>query len=70
VQIPLKFITNATRRPRRRVVNDLASLGLEVAIEDVVTPATLAPEFLAREKLAPLLIVRPDLREDFLGLKS
>ena len=69
LQIPLKFITNATRRPRRRVVNDLAILVLEVAIEEVVTPATLAREFLTREKLAPLLIVRPDLREDFLGLE-
>ena len=34
-RIPLKFITNTTRRPRRRVVEDLARLGLQVALEDV-----------------------------------
>lgn len=66
--IPLKFITNTTRRPRRQIVGDLAQLGLAVATEDVFTPAALAHDFLARKALTPLLIVHPDLREDFAGL--
>jgi HAD superfamily hydrolase (TIGR01458 family) len=66
----LKFITNTTRRPRRRIVSDLANLGLNVATEDVFTPAILARDFLARRGLAPLLIVHPDLREDFAGLRD
>jgi HAD superfamily hydrolase (TIGR01458 family) len=70
LQIPLKFVTNTTRRPRRRIVSDLARLGLDVASEDVFTPAILARQFLARESLAPWLIVHPDLREDFLGLEA
>jgi ribonucleotide monophosphatase NagD (HAD superfamily) len=37
-KLPLKFITNTTRRPRRRIVRDLAQLGLQVALEDVYTP--------------------------------
>lgn len=69
-RIPLKFITNTTRRPRRRIVSDLARLGLSVASEDIFTPATLARGFLARQNLAPLLIVHPDLREDFIGLAT
>jgi HAD superfamily hydrolase (TIGR01458 family) len=64
---PFKFITNTTRRPRRRIVVDLARLGLDVALEDVLTPAALARDFLLRQNLAPFLVAHPDLREDFVG---
>jgi HAD superfamily hydrolase (TIGR01458 family) len=66
--IPLKFVTNTTRTPRRRIVEDLAGLGLPVAMEDVFTPAVLARALLIRENLSPFLVVHPDLAEDFAGL--
>ena len=69
-RIPLKFITNTTRRPRRRVVEHLARLGLQVALEDVYTPAAIAHDLLAQRKLTPFLVVHPDLREDFSGLAT
>jgi HAD superfamily hydrolase (TIGR01458 family) len=69
-RIPLKFITNTTRRPRRRIVEDLARLGVHVAFEDVYTPATIAHDFLAQRRLTPFLVVHPDLREDFSGLAT
>jgi len=65
-ELPLKFITNTTRRPRRRIVRDLAQLGLQVAPEDVYTPAALAHDFLARRNLAPFLVVHPELARGFL----
>ena len=68
VGIPFKFITNTTRRPRRRIVSDLARLGLSIDARDLFTPAALARNFLERENLVPFLIVHPDLREDFTGL--
>lgn len=68
--VPLKFITNTTRRPRRRIVEDLARLGLGASSEDVFTPASMARDDLARRNLAPFLITHPDLREDFAGLES
>lgn len=68
--IPLKFVTNTTRRPRRSIVEDLAQLGLQVTIDDVFTPAILARAFLLRENLAPFLVAHPDLREDFAGLPA
>ena len=70
VHIPCKFITNTTRRPRRRIVSDLARLGLDIVAQDLFTPAALARDFLARRNLVPLLIVHPDLREDFAGLAA
>lgn len=66
--IPLKFVTNTTRLPRRGIVEDLAQLGLLVAMDDVFTPAILARDFLLRENLAPFLVAHPDLGEDFVGL--
>jgi ribonucleotide monophosphatase NagD (HAD superfamily) len=68
--IPFKFITNTTRRPRRRIVSDLARLGLSIVAEDLFTPAALARDFLARQNLVPLLIVHPDLHEDFIGFAT
>jgi len=70
LSIPFKFITNTTRRPRRKIVADLARLGLDVAMEDVCTPAAEARDFLAGQNLAPFLIVHPDLREEFDRLPS
>lgn len=68
--LPLKFITNTTRRPLRRIVGDLARLGVHVRAEDVFTPAATATEFLRRRNLKPFLVVHPDLREDFSGPPS
>jgi HAD superfamily hydrolase (TIGR01458 family) len=70
MRIPFKFITNTTRRSRRRIVSDLVRLGLDVAMEDVFTPAALTRDLLERQNLAPFLIIHPDLREDFEGLKT
>jgi HAD superfamily hydrolase (TIGR01458 family) len=67
-QVPLKFVTNTTRRPLGRVVSDLARLGLRVEPKDVFTPAAAARAFLAARSLRPFLVVHPDLREDFAGL--
>lgn len=68
--LPLRFVTNTTRRPRRRIGEDLVSLGLEVSNEDILTPASMARDLLARQKLDPFLVVHPDLSEDFSGLPS
>jgi HAD superfamily hydrolase (TIGR01458 family) len=68
--IPLKFITNTTRRPRRRIVADLARLGVHAVLEDVYTPAVIAHDLLLQRKLTPFLVVHPDLREDFSGLAT
>ncbi len=67
---PLRFVTNTTRRPRRQIVEDLVSLGLDVTTADVFTPASIACDLLAHQSLAPLLVVHPDLLEDFVGLPA
>jgi HAD superfamily hydrolase (TIGR01458 family) len=69
-QLPLKFITNTTRRPLRRIVSDLAQLGLQVQAGDIYTPASIAEDLLRRRNLRPFLVVHPDLREDFSALAT
>jgi HAD superfamily hydrolase (TIGR01458 family) len=68
--VPHKFITNTTRRPRRQIVENLARLGVEAASEDVFTPSIAARDLLKSQNLSPLLIVHPNLREDFSGLPA
>jgi HAD superfamily hydrolase (TIGR01458 family) len=67
-KIPFRFVTNTTRRPRRKIIEGLAALGLAVAEDELFTPASLTRDLLARRGLAPLLVIHPDLREDFAGI--
>ncbi|MCC0003606.1 MAG: TIGR01458 family HAD-type hydrolase [Methylobacteriaceae bacterium] len=69
-RIPYRFITNTTRRPRRRVVADLAALGLAVDVDHLYTPAALVRAYCAERALSPFLVTHPDLAEDFDGLPT
>ena len=66
--LPLRFITNTTRRSRRQVIEDLGRMGLEVSDDELVTPALLARAYLERHGLSPFLVVHPELEEEFAGL--
>jgi len=63
--MPLRFVTNTTTKPRRRLVADLAGLGLEVDPADLFTPASLACDALRASGKRPFLLIHPDLAEDF-----
>ena len=65
--LPLRFITNTTRRSLRQVVEDLGAMGLEVSQGELLTPALLARSYLQKHDLLPFLVVHPDLEEDFTG---
>ena len=68
--LPLRFITNTTRRCRRQVIDDLRRMGLEVSESEVLTPALMARDYLKQRGLSPALLVHPDLEEDFAGLTA
>lgn len=69
-KIPFRFVTNTTRRPCRSIAEGLAAIGLDVAEEEIFTPASLIRARLTSRGLAPLLVIHPDLREEFAGLKQ
>jgi HAD superfamily hydrolase (TIGR01458 family) len=67
--VPHVFVTNTTSKPRASVVGKLASLGIDVAAERVLTPAIAAAAWL-RERAAgrAALFVPPATRADFAGV--
>jgi HAD superfamily hydrolase (TIGR01458 family) len=68
--LPLRFITNTTRRSRGQVIADLQRMGLHISDEELLTPALMARAFLQKHQLSPFLVVHPELEEDFAGLAS
>jgi HAD superfamily hydrolase (TIGR01458 family) len=65
--LPVRFLTNTTRQPRRQVVERLHRMGVDVKSEDVLTPATIARAWLEEAGYAPHLLVHPDLEVEFDG---
>ena len=68
--LPLRFLTNTTRRSVRRLIADLAAIGLDLAPGDVLTPAQLARTHLVQHRLAPHLLVHAGLEEEFADLPT
>lgn len=67
-RMPVRFLTNSTRRPRRAILARLAGLGFEVAEDELFTPARAARAVLTQRGLTPHLLIHPDLEEDFADL--
>lgn len=66
--LPVRYLTNSTRNPKRKVVAKLAAMGFPVTPAEVLTPAEAACDWLRREGYAPHLLAHPDLEEDFADL--
>ncbi|WP_068115941.1 TIGR01458 family HAD-type hydrolase [Tropicimonas marinistellae] len=63
--IPIRFLTNSTRRPKRTIVRKLNVLGFDAGDDEVLTPAAAACTWLNAHGFSPHLLVHPDLEEDF-----
>lgn len=68
--LPLRFLTNTTSSPKRKVLDRLRRMGFEVAPEELFAPASIAREWLAERGLSPWLLTVPELEEDFAGLED
>lgn len=68
--VPMRFVTNATRRTRRDIVAQLRSMGFELEEHEVTTGALAARRLLEARGLRPHLLVHPGLLPDFAGLDS
>lgn len=64
----VRFLTNTTRMPHRRLHEKLRLMGLAIDPEELVTPAMAARRLIEQEGLRPHLLVHPDLEADFAGL--
>lgn len=68
--LPLRFVSNTTRSPCSAIIAQLAAMGIEVAEEELLTPARAAVEWLRKHGRQPHLLVHPDLEVEFSGLES
>ena len=66
--LALRFVTNTSRQSRAALLQELGRLGLEVAADELLTPASAARAVLLERGLRPLLLIHPGLAPDFDGL--
>ena len=65
--LPVRFLTNSTRAPKAALLRRLASMGVELAPEELFTPAQAACDWMSARNLSPHLLIHPNLAEDFAG---
>jgi HAD superfamily hydrolase (TIGR01458 family) len=58
--VPFRFVTNTTSRPRRAIVDKLAAMGIEVGQDQVLTPTVAAATWLRRHGCARPALFVPD----------
>ena len=68
--LPVAYITNTTRRPKRAVMERCAKMGLTIAADELITPAEAARLWLKTHRRSPHLLIHPALAEDFDGLSE
>ena len=63
--LPVRFITNTTRKTKALVLAQLHDLGLAVEGDELFTAAEATKRVLRDRKLTPYLLIHPDLEPDF-----
>lgn len=66
--LALRFVTNTTRQSRAALLQELTRLGIAVAPDELLTPASAARALLLERGLRPLLLIHPGLTPDFDGI--
>ena len=68
--LPVRIITNSTRKPRRLLLQKLATMGFDIRVDQLFTPASAARARLTVRDHRAHLLIHPDLAEDFEGLSA
>ena len=66
--LPVRYLTNTTRRSARRLTADMARMGLDLAPGELLTPGQIAVDYLTAHRLTPHLLVHEGLEEEFAAL--
>jgi len=66
--LPIRFITNITRQGSRVVLRHLATMGFEIAAQDLSSAPIAARHYVEKHGLHPYLLVHPALDDDLADL--
>ena len=66
--LALRFVTNTSRKPRSRILKDLQRMGFELDRRELFTAPLAARRWLEQNNRRPLLLVHPDIEEEFNGI--
>lgn len=66
--IPVRYITNSSRSPRRTIWKKVQAMGLRVDEEEIFTAPQAIRDYLQEHDLSPWLLVHPAIEEEFADL--
>lgn len=66
--VPLRFVTNTSRKTRNTLHEYLLRMGFDITIEHIFTAPLAVRRYLERHRLRPYLLVHPNLVPEFEGL--
>lgn len=62
--LPIRFVTNTTRSPRRAILSRLADMGFSIADDALFTAPQAALAYTEQQGLHPYLLIHPDLQSE------
>lgn len=68
--LPVRYITNTTRRPRQSIIQSLDKMGFKIDAQDIFTAPIAAKHYLLLNNLNPYLLIHPDLEVEFTDIKT
>lgn len=68
--LPVRYITNTTRRPCQAIIQSLDKMGFKIDAQDIFTAPIAAKHYFLSNDLNPYLLIHPDLEVEFTDLKT
>ncbi len=66
--LPIRYVTNTTRKPRHKIHQQLLELGYSIDFNDLFTAPMAAHAYLLSNQLSPFMLIHPDLMDEFADL--
>jgi HAD superfamily hydrolase (TIGR01458 family) len=66
--LPIRFLTNVTRKPFDTILQRLQAMGFDIAPEELLTAPRAAREYIDSRGLRPYLLIHPALEPEFADL--
>lgn len=68
--LPVRFVTNVTRRPFDEILKGLQAMGFDIAPDELLTAPRAARRYVEAHRLRPYLLVHPALEAEFADLAT